>query len=302
MAAVSGRPHPGRSAAWWTAIRPRTLWAAAAPVLVGTAVAWLEGGGSLPIAGLALLVALALQIGCNLANDVYDAERGVDTEERRGPPRVTQQGWLPPSRVKAGMGLAFAVAAGSGLGLVWIGGWPLALIGALALWAAWAYAGGPWTLADHALGDAAVFAFFGLVAVGGTAYVQTGAWSPGTLWAAVPVGALATAILVVNNLRDLDTDARAGKRTLAVVLGPAGARGEYGLLVASAYVAPVVAVFLGALPVWSLLVGATAPPAAKLVHSVTTARSAARLDASLAGTARLLAAWAALFAVGSALA
>jgi len=286
--------------AWWTAARPRTLWAGAAPVAVGTAVALWEGGARAAPALAALAGALLLQVASNFANDVYDHERGADTEERLGPPRATQQGWIAPASMKRAMVGVLAAAAGLGLYLVALGGWPIALVGAAALCAAWAYTGGPWPLGYHGLGDAAVYLFFGVVAVTGTAYVQTGALSAAALCASLPVGALATAILAVNNLRDIETDARAGKRTLAVRWGAGAARAEYAGLLALAFAWPPLAIAAGAAPAGALLAWLAAPLAWSLWRRFARARGPA-LNPVLGATARLLAVYAALLSAGFAL-
>ncbi len=223
---------------WILAARPKTLTAAAAPVLVGSGMAYSHGAVRL-LPGLAALVgALLIQIATNLANDYYDFVRGGDTAERVGPIRVTQAGLIAPERVKRAMYAVLLGAVAVGSYLVWIGGWPILVIGLLSLVCAVAYTGGPLPLAYHGLGDVFVFVFFGLVAVGGTYWVHTLTLPGDVLWAGVGMGALNTAILVVNNLRDLKTDARAGKRTLAVRIGQRGARLEYGFLLLVAALVP----------------------------------------------------------------
>ena len=232
-------PPPTTFQRWVLATRPRTLFAAAAPVIVGTAVALEAGKFSLGPAGAALLGAILIQIGTNLANDVADFKKGADTEERLGPVRVTQAGLLSPNQVIAGMWITFALAGLIGVYLTLTAGWPVILIGILSIAAGIAYTGGPLPLGYHGLGDLAVFIFFGLVAVGGTYYVQAQEVSLPVIIAAIPMGFLATAILVINNLRDLPTDRKAGKRTLAVRIGRTGTQIEFiGLLVA-AYLVPV---------------------------------------------------------------
>jgi 1,4-dihydroxy-2-naphthoate octaprenyltransferase len=217
------------------AARPKTLPAAVAPVAVGIAVA-VRDGSFAPLPALAALAgALLLQVGVNLANDYFDFKKGVDTAGRKGPLRVTQAGLISPDDVRLGMALVFLLAALVGVYLVAIGGWPILLVGTASILAALAYSGGPWPIASHGLGDVFVFLFFGLAAVCGTYYVQALALTPFAVTAAVPPGLLITAILVVNNLRDIETDSKVGKRTLAVRLGPRGTLAEYAALVAGAY-------------------------------------------------------------------
>lgn len=279
------------------ASRPRTLPAAAAPVVVGTAVAISDGLFSLGPALAALTGALLLQVGANLANDVYDFKKGADTTRRLGPVRVTQAGLLSPEQVLLGMWLVFGLAALAGLYLALVGGWPIIVIGLFSIAAAIAYTAGPFPLGYNGLGDLFVFIFFGPVAVGGTYYVQAGALSPVALWSAMPVGLLATAILVVNNLRDVDTDRAAGKKTLAVRLGTRGARIEYLLLVAAAYAVPPLMWLLGLSGPWPLLSWLSWPLVVPLVRLIWRQKGRP-LNQALARTAQLELTYAALFALG----
>ena len=283
---------------WLLAIRPATLSAALAPVLVGSAVAARAGGFRLGPAAAALAGALLLQIGVNLANDVDDFERGADTGARRGPTRVTQSGLLTARQVRAAEWLAFGLAALVGCYLIAVAGWPIAVLGAAAIAAAWAYTGGPWPLGYHGLGDLCVFLFFGVAAVAGTTYVQTGALDRLALLAALPVGVLITAILVVNNTRDADTDRQAGKRTLAVRLGTTAARVQYALLLAVAYAVPLLLWARGLASAWVLLPLLTLPLAARRIADMAGADDAAAFNALLGGTARLQLLFGALFAAG----
>lgn len=234
-------------AQWWAGARPRTLPAAVAPVLVGTAVAAAQDGASLPKAGLALGVALALQVGVNYANDYSDGVRGTDAG-RVGPMRLVGSGVASPASVRTAALLAFAVAALLGVVLVSLTGqWWLLGVGALAIVAAWGYTGGPSPYGYLGLGELSVFVFFGLVATVGTTYVQIGG-VPAAAWlGGVALGAMSSAILVANNLRDLPTDARVGKRTLAVRLGDRGTRRLFLMLLAMAYAATA-GVALGGYP------------------------------------------------------
>lgn len=245
----------------------------------------------------ALLAALLLQIGSNLANDVFDFKKGADTAGRLGPLRVTQAGLLTPNQVMTGMALVFGLAALIGLYLIWVGGWPIVVIGLAAIVSAIAYTGGPFPLGYYGLGDLFVFIFFGLAAVIGTYYVQAGSVSPLAVWAAVPVGLLVVNILVVNNLRDLDTDRAAGKKTLAVRLGRRGAQAEYLLLLALAYFIPLLLWLLKLTPVWVLLACFSLPAARRPVRLILTEQGRS-LNQALAGTARLALIYALLFSVG----
>lgn len=223
-------------AQWLAGARPRTLPAAVAPVLAGTAVAAHVDEPVWWKAALALVVSLALQVGVNYANDYSDGVRGTDAD-RVGPLRLVGSGAAPAAAVKRAAFLSFGVAGAAGLVLAATTAWWLVAVGAVCVVAAWYYTGGSRPYGYLGLGEVMVFVFFGLVAVVGTTYVQTTTWEQESLWAAVGIGALACAILVVNNLRDIPTDTVAGKRTLAVVLGGAGTRRLYAALVAVAALA-----------------------------------------------------------------
>ncbi len=283
---IAARPTATPLQAWVLAARPRTLPAAVAPVVVGTAVAIAEDSFAPLAAAAAFAVALLLQVGANLANDVFDFRRGADTAARLGPVRVTQSGLIAPERVLAATGLTLGAATMIGLYLVWRGGWPIALLGVLAVLSALAYTGGPRPLGYHGLGDLFVFLFFGAIGVAGTHYVQAREVSSLALGAAVPVGCLVTAIIVVNNLRDIDTDRAVGKRTLAVRLGAAGTRAEYAILLAGAFLVPPVLWLGGGLSAWWWLPWLTLPLAGALVRRVGRTTGAA-LNPLLGATARL---------------
>lgn len=279
------------------AARPRTLPAAVAPVLVGCAVAY-AAGGLRPLPALAaLLVALLIQVGTNYANDVLDFERGTDTAARVGPLRVTQAGLLSPRAVKLAAATAFGLAALAGIYLAAVAGWALLIVGAVSILAALAYTGGPSPLAYNGLADPFVMAFFGFVAVCGTVYVQLGRVPPLAFAAALPIGALATAILVVNNVRDVETDAAAGRRTLPVRFGRRFGVVEYAALLALAFASLPAIVAAGLAGPWVLLPLVLVPLAFPLLRSVERERGPA-LNATLAGTGRLLLLFAALLAAG----
>jgi 1,4-dihydroxy-2-naphthoate octaprenyltransferase len=290
-----------RMRAWVMAARPKTLTAAAAPVFAGVGVAALHDVVSpLPAAG-ALVGALLIQIATNLANDYSDYVRGGDTHERVGPTRVTQSGLLPPDVVYRGMIAVLSAALLVGVYMVWVGGWPMLVLGLASLACAVLYTGGPWPLAYHGLGDLFVFVFFGLVAVGGTVWVQGRVWPPDALLAGVGMGALITNILVVNNLRDIPTDAKAGKRTLAVRLGVAGTRLEYVLLLAAALAVPVVGLVWLAWPRASLAALLVTPLCVSPVRRVLTFRDPRELLPALGATSRVVALYGILLAFGLAL-
>src|SRR5918997_5055812 len=270
-AAVSGLT--GRAAAprgtlrlWLLASRPRTLPAAIAPVLVGTSLATTEDEFSVLPFLAALVGSVFIQIGTNLSNDYSDARRGADTEDRLGPVRVTAGGLMPPKRVLVGTYVAFGIAVAAGLYLAAVAGWELLVVGAASILAGVLYTGGPRPYGYEGLGELFVFVFFGLVAVAGSYYVQVEELRWEAFALAVPVGLLAAAILVVNNVRDVDTDRRAGKRTLAVKLGRERARRLFVAMVIVAFVVPVALVL--ALSPWLLLVLAALPLAPPLLRTV----------------------------------
>jgi 1,4-dihydroxy-2-naphthoate octaprenyltransferase len=283
-------------ATWVGAARLRTLPAAVVPVVVGTACAAATGGVSWSAALAALAGALAIQIGTNFANDVFDAERGADGPDRIGPVRAVSAGLISARAMKVAMIAAFAVATLLGVYLAAVAGWPVVAIGVASIISGIAYTGGPWPLGYHGLGDPFVMVFFGFVAVCGTAYVQLGAVPCLAFAAALPVGSLATAILVVNNVRDRATDARAGKRTLAVRFGRTAALVEYAALLAIAYAVPLVLALTGR--PWAALPLASAPLAILRLRAVIAATEGPTFNRCLAGTAQLLLLHGALFAAG----
>ncbi|MCL4861607.1 MAG: 1,4-dihydroxy-2-naphthoate polyprenyltransferase [Caldilineaceae bacterium] len=284
--------------AWLLAARPKTLPAAVGPVLVGAALAYSDGRFAAGPALAALVGALLLQVGSNLANDYFDFFRGADLADRLGPTRVTAAGLISPAGMRAGMGVVFGLTALIGLYLIRMGGWPILAVGAASIVAALAYTGGPFPFGYHGLGDLFVFLFFGLVAVCGTYYVQALTVTPAVLLAAVAPGLLITAILVVNNLRDIDTDRRANKRTLAVILGRRATLLEYRALLAGGYFVPLL-LWLGAgRAVWVLLPWVTIPLAWRLQQTLAQAIDGPTFNATLAGAARLSLLFSLLLAIG----
>jgi 1,4-dihydroxy-2-naphthoate octaprenyltransferase len=285
---------------WVLAARPKTLSAASVPVLVGSACAFALGGLRIGPALAALVGALLLQIGANFANDVYDFEKGADTAERLGPTRAVQAGLIAPAAMKRGMYAVFALALVIGIYLTIVAGPIILAIGIVSIVSAIAYTGGPYPLGYNGLGDLFVFVFFGLIAVCGTVFVQLGRVPALALWCSLPVGALATAILVVNNLRDQEQDARAGKRTLAVRWGKRAVIFEYGLLLAVSYAVPLYLATSSAQGRFVLLPLVTLPLARRLMRAVATEQGRA-LNARLAGTAQLLLLFGVLLTLGIAL-
>jgi 1,4-dihydroxy-2-naphthoate octaprenyltransferase len=293
-------PKPGSFGAWILAARPQTLVAGAVPVAVGSACAYALGGFRLAPALGALFGALCLQVGCNFANDVFDHEKGADTAERLGPMRAVQTGLLSPRAMRIGMLIVFGLALAVGIYLTSVAGVAIVVIGLLSIASAIAYTGGPYPLGYHGFGDLFVLLFFGFVAVCGTAFVELGRVPALAVLAALPVGTLSTAILVVNNLRDLETDARAGKRTLAVRFGRRITIVEYRALLLAAYAVPVALVLSGQLGPLALLPLGAAPLAARLALRIGHERGR-ELNPLLAATARHLLLFGALFSVGIAL-
>src|SRR2546423_5776335 len=259
---------PSGARIWLMAARPRTLPAAVAPVLVGTALAG-EAGVFHPVTFAATLIgAVFIQVGTNLSNDYSDARRGADTEDRLGPVRVTAGGLVPPRQVLIATWVSFGVAVLVGIYLVAAAGWELLLVGGASILAGVLYTGGPRPYGYEGLGELFVFAFFGIVAVTGSYFVQAKELPWEAFVLAVPVGLLGAAILMVNNIRDLETDRRAGKRTLAVRLGRHRARRLYALMVYVAFFLAPLPWVLGSLSAWLVLPRLAFPPAGPLVPPV----------------------------------
>jgi 1,4-dihydroxy-2-naphthoate octaprenyltransferase len=284
---------------WLEATRPRTLPAAVAPVLAGTALAWRADEAKWGAATACLGFALLVQIGTNFANDYYDFVKGADTAERVGPRRAVASGLVKPSTMRAAMIAVFATAFALGLTLLAYGGWPLLVIGVASIACGVAYTGGPYPLAYHGLGDVFVFIFFGLVATGATTFVQTGEVGAASLVAGAAVGALATNILVANNYRDVETDAKAGKRTLLVRWGRAYGRAQFGFGHALAVAAPLVLVLFDAAAVpGAVAVGGVAAAVAwRQCTRLAAVKTPAECIALLGATGRWLALYGLLLSV-----
>jgi 1,4-dihydroxy-2-naphthoate polyprenyltransferase len=278
---------PVRWRVWMLAIRVPTLSAAVVPVLVGTAIAAREGRFNAVIFAVVICAALLIQIGTNLTNDLFDFQKGADTGGRLGPVRVVQAGLLSQKQVAAGSALSFGLAILLGLYLVKVGGWPIVAIGLAAVASGIAYTGGPWPLGYHGLGDVFVFIFFGVIAVVGTFYLQSGDVTGAALTASLPVAMLVTAILVVNNLRDIDTDRAAGKWTLAVRFGREVTQLQYSILVLGAYLVAAALWLGGADSAWAMLPWLTVPLGLRLVREIWRSEGGAALNGTLRQTAGL---------------
>jgi 1,4-dihydroxy-2-naphthoate polyprenyltransferase len=283
----TGTADPSVVRIWLMAARPKTLPVGLAPVLVGTALADTAGVFHPLRFVAALLGALFIQVGANLSNDYSDARRGADTEDRLGPVRVTAGGLVPPRQVLIATYVTFALAILCGVYLIAVAGWQLLLVGAASIVAGVLYTGGPRPYGYEGLGELFVFLFFGIVAVAGSFFVQTETlvWEAFAL--AVPVGLLASAVLVVNNVRDLETDRRAGKRTLAVRLGRERTRTLYAAMVYGAILLSPVTWIFGPLKPWLLLPFLAIPLAAPVVRAVRTRTDGPSLNEALARTGQL---------------
>jgi 1,4-dihydroxy-2-naphthoate octaprenyltransferase len=287
---MKSEPTPGvpasRLLVWWTAIRPRTLTMAATPVLLGSALAWRQGATPLwPVFVVTLLCAVLIQIGTNLHNDAADFERGGDLADRIGPLRVTAAGWATPASVRRAASLSFGLALLLGVGLVWQGGWPILAIGLSSLVAAWAYSGGKHPISHGALGELFVLVFFGLLAVAGSHWLQSGATALAPWLGGAVVGLPASAVLLVNNYRDHEADLRQGRQTLATRLGDAGASRAYAVMVLLPFglvLALAWLVHVGALLAWLAL-----PYALKLIPQLRRDAGGAQLNQLLGATAKL---------------
>jgi 1,4-dihydroxy-2-naphthoate octaprenyltransferase len=297
---MAGRTLPAPTSAWgawYLAVRPATLSAAVSPVLVGTAAAAARDHFRPAVFIAALCASILIQIGSNLANDVFDFEKGADTESRLGPPRVTATGVMTPQQVRNGMLLAFGGAAAIGVYLSFVGGWPILAIGAICILFAVLYTGGPYPLGYYGLGDAAVFVCFGMLAVLGSYYLQADSLNAVAWGAVIPVGFIVTAILVVNNLRDIDTDREAHKHTLGVLLGDHLTRVEYAVLIIGAYLSMPLLMAAGSGP-WVWLSWLSLPLALPDLRAVIGGTKGRALNPVLKHTSRLHLAFGGLLALG----
>lgn len=283
--------------AWILGARPRTLPTSASPVILGTAVAFTFGGFRLLPALAAFFGGILIQIGANFSNDLFDYEKGVDNEERLGPTRVTQSGMLSPRQVRNGTIVAFGLASLLGIYLTYAAGWVVIAIGVLSILAALGYVGGPHPYGYRGFGEIFVFLFFGLAALCGTVYVQMLSLPALAWWAALPMGFLSTAVLVVNNLRDIPTDLPTGKKTLAVRFGDQFARREYLALVILSYLAPLGALIFGAGSAWGLMAWLSLPVAIQQIRIVWK-ENGRPLNAALGGTGKLELIFALCYAAG----
>lgn len=275
------RPNP-----WLLAARPRTLPAAVAPIIAAVALAIYHGYFNPVLALLALLCALGLQVLVNLANDLFDAESGVDSGDRLGPTRVTQSGLISPAQMRRALWVCLLFCLLTGTPLVIAGGWPLTLAGMASILAALAYSAGPWPLANHGLGEVAVLIFFGLVAVIGCYWLQSGHWHIASLWVGLMVGLPCCAILMVNNIRDIETDQRAGKITLPARLGKSWARRLYFLALLAPMLIALTAALAGQFPPWLPLALAPTLPWALRLYSQIKQLSGRALNPLLGQTAQ----------------
>ncbi len=283
---------------WVLAARPATLPAGVAAVVVGSALAGADGVFAWDLFVVTLFAAVAIQIGVNFANDLADAQKGADTEARIGPTRAVASGLMTSGQMKRGIAVMFGLATLAGWYLIWRAGWVILVIGVVSIIAALGYTNGPVPYGYYGLGEVFVFVFFGVVATVGTRYVYDRSAPADAWWSAVAMGVLAAAILVANNVRDIDTDRDAGKRTLAVILGRTSARWLYAAMVMGAYAVIAVAVAASSLPAWALLTFASAPLAVSPVRTIFTQTEGPPLISVLKATARLQLVFAGLLAIG----
>jgi 1,4-dihydroxy-2-naphthoate octaprenyltransferase len=283
---------------WWLAIRPKTLPAAIAPVILGWGIAHQSGKFRIPAALAALLIALLIQIGTNLVNDVVDFSKGADNETRTGPTRVTQSGMLTSRQVWIGVFVTFAISALLGLYLVLLAGWPALLIGIASLLAGIAYTAGPYPLAYHGLGGLFVLIFFGFAAVGGTVLVTADALPPTTWYGALAAGVLTVNILVINNIRDIETDKAAGRTNLAVRFGRRAAEWQYALNLVLGYAIPFLLICAKLTSFWALLPIISLPKGIEIWRTLRSGEFGRALNPQLGNTAQVLLIYCLLLAVG----
>lgn len=284
---MEARTYPWPSKAWIMAARPATLPAGVAAVLIGTAIAWRDGVfAALPFV-VVLFAVIAIQIGVNFANDLADAQRGADTDARIGPRRAVASGAITPREMKRGIAVALGLAGLAGLYLIWYAGWPILVIGVISILAALGYTNGPIPYGYYGLGEFFVFIFFGVVATVGTRYVFGGP-VPASAWAGgVVMGLMAAAILEANNIRDIDTDRDAGKRTLSVLVGRTWARRLYAGTLAGAFLTIIFGAALGWFPPMAVIALIVSPLAIPLITTIFTETAGPPLIGVLKGTAQL---------------
>lgn len=297
-AAVVTSPRPAGARLWLLGIRPKTLSISLVPVLVGSALAWCEAGRfHLAGAVVAGIAALLIQAATNLHNDAADFLRGGDTVHRPGPPRVTAEGWATPAQVVRAANLCFAAAALCGLYIVWVGGWPLLVLGLCSIAAGWGYTGGPRPIAYTPLGELFVLIFFGWAAVGGTYWLHAQTLSAAALLGGTGLGLIAAAVLLVNNVRDADNDRRVGRRTLPIVLGPNVSKLAYLAFLAGPFaLLPPLGLLVGGWAPWLALLAA--PAALPLARQFLTDAPGPGWNLLLARTARLQLFYGALLSLG----
>ncbi len=283
---------------WWMAIRPKTLWLSICPVVIATVVAYARGLVNWPLALSCLLMGLAVQITANLANDYFDFKKGADTAQRIGPTRVMQAGLVAPLAMRRAIALAISMAFGAGMYLAMKAGWPMAVVCTTSVVASLCYTAGPYPIAHNGWGEWFVIVFFGVVAVGATYFAQTLTVPTDLLVAGLAPGCISCGVLVINNLRDMEQDARAQRRTLAVRYGATFARAEYLLFMLAAGCVPLFLVTQYGYPTSTLLASLILVPALPLLRTVLMRRDGPSLNKALASTARLLFLYTALFAFG----
>lgn len=283
---------------WVEAARPKTLAAAFTPVMIGAGIAWNDQAFSINNTAIAFICAFLIQIGTNFANDYFDFMKGADTDERIGFTRATASGLVSPKAMLNATILSMLLAFLFGLYLVWVGGWIVLLIGLLSLLFGVLYTGGPFPLGYNGLGDIFVFIFFGIVAVMGTYYINALEWSEASFWASLAVGALCTNILVINNLRDVEQDAKSGKRTLGVLLGDTALKWEYTIMLILAYAIPPHFYFQLSYKLWIFLPFVVFPIATYHAYKVWSETEKVNLNSLLEKTAQFMAIFGILFTIG----
>ena len=284
--------------AWWLAIRPKTLPAALSPVLLGGAFAFSIGQFRFWPWLAAVLIAELLQIAANLANDVGDFSRGLDTPARTGPTRVTEHGLLTAKQVWLGVWVVLGLSALIGVYMIWLGGWPVVVLGVASIISALAYTAGPFPLSYIGLADLFVMLFFGYAAVGGTVYVMAGSLPEAVWYCSTAAGALTVNILVINNVRDMESDRAAGRKNIPIVFGRKAAEWEYALMLILAFAVPVVLIWRGLADYWVLLSWLSLPSGVKLWHTLRAGVSGPALNPILGKTAQHLLLYCVLLSAG----